>query len=102
MFEGDRYYFDRNGRYRGKSSEFGAISHAFWPCLVLGFLAYWTWEAVAPHWKLISFAMGLVGVPVFLMGLFISCDRPRHFLWVIPTGVFSAAALLAPLIARLQ
>jgi uncharacterized protein YecT (DUF1311 family) len=35
VLPGTRYYYDRNGRYRGKSSEFGPITQAFWSMVVL-------------------------------------------------------------------
>jgi uncharacterized protein YecT (DUF1311 family)/uncharacterized membrane protein YeaQ/YmgE (transglycosylase-associated protein family) len=50
MLPGTRFYYDRNGRYRGKASNYGPITQGFWFLIILGLVGYVAFQWLAENW----------------------------------------------------
>ena len=50
MLPGTRFYYDRNGQYRGKASNYGPITQGFWSLIILGLVGYVAFQWLAENW----------------------------------------------------
>ena len=97
MLPGTRFYYDRNGRYRGKASDYGPFTHSIWSMVGIAFLGYLVWEAISGIWVWLLLFTCLAGLGASLLRLMIGRNDgdPRRSLWPIPLFIVSFAGLVS-------
>jgi uncharacterized protein YecT (DUF1311 family) len=100
MFPGTRFYYDRNGRYRGKASNQGPVTMAIWSMAGFVFLGYLFWEAISAIWVGLLLIASTIGLACSLIGFLTGSEGNRKALfWAVPLCIMSVVGASIGLVA---
>ena len=81
MVKGTRYYYDRHGRYRGKNSQFGPVTQAFWKLVIVGLGALLALGWLEENWKKFGWVFPAICTALILIRMAVLLSKGRPIFW---------------------